>query len=351
MTNWNTFYGPVIEGQFCLEFLDEWLKTNRKNYTRIIVLTDSNVNEKCLPMFLGELKNIGETAIIEIEPGESSKSFEIVSQLNLALLENNADRKSLLISLGGGVISDIGGFLSSIYMRGIDHIIVPTSLLSMIDASIGGKNGVNIQSYKNLSGTFSSSKGVFIYPNFLKSMNQKDLISGFSEIIKHAMLSSESLWKDCINCSSSSEFINLIPRAVKVKIEIVEKDNKERGNHRFSLNMGHTIAHAIEYFENNNISHGDAVAAGLWIESEIAFGEGLIDRESVDTLQRLIDKWWPRLELKNIDVLEGMIADKKKSSFSKDFYFSLWSGVGKGAVLISVPEVKIHKAKLLYAQG
>ena len=89
----------------------------------------------------------------------------------------------------------------------------------------------------------------------------------------------------------------------------------------------------------------------MWIESEIAFGEGIIDRESVELLQNLIDKWWPRLDLKNIDVFKGMIADKKKSSFSKDFYFSLWSGVGKGAVLISVPEVKIHKAKLLYAQG
>ena len=351
MTKWNTFFGPVIEGQFCLESLDEWLKTNQSNYTKIIILTDSNVNEMCLPIFLAELKNIGETAIIEIEPGEASKSFEIVSQLHLALLDNQADRKSLLISLGGGVVSDIGGFLSSTYMRGIEHIIVPTSLLSMIDASIGGKNGVNIERFKNLSGTFSSSQGVYIYPNFIKSMNEKDLISGFSEIIKHAMLSSKSLWNDCITCSSTIEFMDLISRAAKVKIDIVEKDNLERGNHRFSLNMGHTIAHAIEYFDDYNISHGDAVAAGLWIESEIAFGEGMIDRESLELLQDLIDKWWPRLDLENIDILKGMIADKKKSSFSKDFYFSLWSGVAKGAILTVVSKEKIQKAKSLYAHG
>ena len=351
MAKWNTFFGPIMEGQFSLEYLDEWLKTNRINYTKVIVLTDSNVNKMCLPIFLGELKNIGKTAIIEIEPGEASKSFEIISQLHLALLDNQADRKSLLISLGGGVVSDIGGFLSSTYMRGIEHIIIPTSLLSMIDASIGGKNGVNINKFKNLSGTFSSSQGVYIYPNFLKSMNEKDLISGFSEIIKHAMLSSKSLWSDCINCSSTSEFIDLISKAAKVKIDIVEKDNIERGNHRFSLNMGHTIAHAIEYFNDHNISHGDAVAAGLWIESEIAFGEGIIDRKSVELLQNLIDKWWPRLDLQNMDIFQGMIADKKRSSFSKGFYFSLWVGVGKGAILTLVSKEKIQKAKTLYAHG
>ena len=182
-------------------------------------------------------------------------------------------------------------------------------------------------------------------------MNEKDLISGFSEIIKHAMLSGKSLWNDCITCSSTSEFIDLISKAAKVKIDIVEKDNIERGNQRFSLNMGHTIAHAIEYYDDHNISHGDAVAAGLWIESEIAFGEGTIGREPVELLQNLIDKWWPRLDLKNMDILKGMIADKKRSSFSKDFYFSLWAGLGKGAILTVVSKEKIQKAKSLYAQG
>ncbi len=350
MTKWNTFFGPVVLGQFCLESLDEWLKTNRSNYSKIIILTDSNVHEMCLPIFFAEVKNIGQIEILEIEPGEKSKSFELISQLHLALLDNEADRKSLLLSLGGGVVSDIGGFLSSTFMRGINHLIVPTSLLSMVDASIGGKNGVNVGGFKNLSGTFSSSQGVFIYPKFLNSLNETELISGFSEIIKHAMLSSQSLWIDCINCSATSDFVNLISRAVEVKIDIVEKDNLEIGNYRFSLNIGHTIAHAIEYFEDLNISHGDAVAAGLWIESQIAFDEGLIDSKSLRALQDLLDRWWSRLDLSNMDLFKGMLADKKKSSFSKDFYFSLWSGVGRGAVLTPVSREKIYKAKMRYDQ-
>lgn len=351
MSNWNTFFGPVAEGEASFKLLDEWFSRNRINYSNVIILTDSNVLQSCMSIFLGELDNIGETSVIEVEPGEKSKSIEILSELELAMLDNGADRKSLLISLGGGVVSDIGGLLSSTFMRGIDHIIIPTTFLAMIDASIGGKNGININGFKNLIGTFSSSKGVYIYPDFLDTLAEEDLISGFAEMIKHGMLNGGLLWNKCLELVSMSDIKKLIPNAIEVKIDIVQKDYFEKNGKRFFLNLGHTIAHAIEYIEDLNISHGNAVAAGLWIESEIAFQKGLIDKRDLKNSQSLIDKWWSRLNLDIQDLLKGMHSDKKKSSNSKDYNFSLWLGPGRGASLEKVTQKEIKKALDCYDNG
>ena len=348
MSNWNTFFGPVIAGKTSLKSLDEWFSKNRINYSKVIILTDSNVYQSCMSIFFGELNNIGETAVIEVEAGEESKSLEILSELQLAMLDNGADRNSLLISLGGGVVSDIGGLLSSTFMRGIDHLIIPTTLLAMVDASIGGKNGINIKGFKNLLGTFSSSKGVYIYPDFINTQANGDIISGFAEMIKHGMLSGSSLWNECLELRSMSDVKKLITKAIGVKIDIVQKDHFEKNGERVFLNLGHTIAHGIEYIQGRKVSHGNAVAAGLFIESEIAFDKGLLDKRDLKKLQALIDKWWSRLKLANDDLLEGMFGDKKKSSNSKDYHFSLWLGPGKGARLEKVSEKEIKKAQERY---
>ena len=230
------------------------------NYDKFFVLTDENIY-RVYSSLIASLLPEKEVTKIVIPAGEESKSIENVIFIWNKLLEEKAGRDALLINLGGGTISDIGGFAASTYKRGIDFINVPTTLLAMIDASIGGKNGINFNNYKNQIGLFSEPNSVIINPNFLKTLNERELMSGLAEMMKYAFIADNSLLD-----LDSDNYLDFIEKAATIKEDIVSLDMKETGLRKI-LNFGHTIGHALEsyYLEKENyLTHGEAVALGIY---------------------------------------------------------------------------------------
>ena len=230
------------------------------NYDKFFVLTDENIY-RVYSSLIASLLPEKEVTKIVIPAGEESKSIENVVFIWNKLLEEKAGRDALLINLGGGTISDIGGFAASTYKRGIDFINVPTTLLAMIDASIGGKNGINFNNYKNQIGLFSEPNSVIINPNFLKTLNERDIKSGLAEMMKYAFIADESLLD-----LDSDNYLDFIEKSATIKEDIVSLDMKETGLRKI-LNFGHTIGHALEsyYLEKENyLTHGEAVALGIF---------------------------------------------------------------------------------------
>ena len=235
------------------------LSTIARDYDKIFVLTDNNIDR----IYSSMLANLFPFSIykIVIPAGEDSKSIENVMFILNKLLENNAGRDSLMINLGGGTISDIGGFAASTYKRGIDFINVPTTLLAMIDASIGGKNGINFNNYKNQIGLFSEPEAIIINTQFLKTLNERDIKSGLAEMMKYAFIADASFLD-----LDTDNYLDFIEKAALTKEEIVGLDMKESGLRKI-LNFGHTIGHALESYylnKDNYLTHGEAVALGMY---------------------------------------------------------------------------------------
>lgn len=230
------------------------------NYDKFFVLTDEKVYGIYSSMIASILPG-KEVVKIVLPEGEESKNIENVIFIWNKLLEAKAGRDSLLINLGGGTITDIGGFAASTYKRGIDFINVPTTLLAMIDASIGGKNGINFNNYKNQIGLFSEPNSVIINPNFLKTLDGRDIKSGLAEMMKYAFIADESFLD-----LDSDNYLDFIEKAATIKEDVVNLDMKETGLRKI-LNFGHTIGHALEsyYLEKKNyLTHGEAVALGMY---------------------------------------------------------------------------------------
>lgn len=230
------------------------------SYDKFFLLTDENVYEIYSSMIASLLPEKEINKII-LPSGEQSKNIENVVLIWDKLIESKAGRDSLLINFGGGTISDIGGFAASCYKRGIDFVNIPTTLLAMVDASIGGKNAINFKNYKNQIGLFSEPKSIIINPEFLKTLNKRDIYSGMAEIMKYAFIADESLMDLDID-----NYLDFIKEAATIKDEIVNMDMKETGLRKI-LNFGHTIGHALEsyYMERDNcLTHGEAVALGIY---------------------------------------------------------------------------------------
>lgn len=230
------------------------------NYDRVFVLTDENVF-KIYSSMIASLLPEKEITKIVIAAGENVKNIDNVMFIWNKLLEGNAGRDSLLINFGGGTISDIGGFAASCYKRGVDFVNVPTTLLAMIDASIGGKNGINFNNYKNQIGLFSEPEAIIINPQFLKTLNERDLLSGLTEMMKYAFIADASFLD-----LDSDNYFDFIEKSAKIKDEIVSLDMKESGLRKI-LNFGHTVGHALEAFylsKDNYLTHGEAVALGMY---------------------------------------------------------------------------------------
>lgn len=239
-------------------------------FSNVFILCDSNTSKHCLPKFLRQLKSLSKSDVLIIPAGEKHKNIETVSKCWNFLLDKKADKKALLINLGGGVLCDTGGFAASTFKRGIAFINIPTTLLAMADASVGGKNGVDLNGYKNLVGTITQPGGVFIYEGFLKTLSKRELHSGYAEIVKAGLVGDKKLWKKFLHAAALPEkgMTGFISAAVEFKNRVVSKDPHEK-NIRKILNFGHTAGHAIEaYFLNrkNSMLHGEAIVAGMCVE-------------------------------------------------------------------------------------
>lgn len=225
-------------------------------YDNIFILTDENISK----IYSSMLASLPYKKII-IPAGEENKNIDTVNFIWNRLLEGNAGRDSLLINLGGGTISDIGGFAASCFKRGIDFINVPTTLLAMVDASIGGKNGINFNNYKNQIGTFAEAESVIINPQFLKTLNERDIKSGLAEMMKYAFIADDSFLD-----LDSDNYLSYIEKAAIIKNDVVNMDFKESGLRKM-LNFGHTVGHVLESYyldKENYLTHGEAVALGMY---------------------------------------------------------------------------------------
>ena len=238
-------------------------------YSQVAILVDENTKRDCL----SKLPQIENALIIEIKSGEEYKNISTCSFIWEQLTINNFDRNSLLINLGGGVIGDMGGFCAATYKRGLEFIHIPTTLLAMVDASVGGKLGIDFKGFKNQIGLFNNPKAVLISSEFLETLAESELKSGFAEVVKHALISDNSLWLKLKNTPFTDlDWEDIIDTSVQIKNKIVLADPFEKGE-RKKLNFGHTFGHAIEsyYLEKRTpISHGEAVFMGMILETKIS---------------------------------------------------------------------------------
>lgn len=311
--------------------LNDYIRDNTPS--QILILVDENTHNHCLPILLPNLETQTPFEIIEIEAGEDMKSIETAIQLWTIFTEFNADRNALLINLGGGVITDIGGFVASTYKRGIPFVNIPTTVLGMCDASVGGKTGIDLLHIKNMVGTFAEPKQIFLYTQFLKTLPFQELKSGFAEMLKHALIADEKHWKDLIGISelNAEQIFPFIERSVEIKKEIVAQDFKEE-HLRKTLNFGHTIGHAIESLflsEGEQVTHGECVALGMICETELAHLEGLIPTSTRDEVIQGICHFFSKLKINHFpieSIINLMLQDKKNNS--GNINFSLITQIG-----------------------
>ena len=331
------------------ETLAEMLKPS--HYSKIFILVDENTSQYCLPHLLNNLATEIEIEIIELEVGEIHKNIATCTEVWGALSDLGGDRKSILINLGGGVISDLGGFVACTFKRGIDFINIPTTLLSMVDASIGGKNGVDLGNLKNQIGIIREPKAVIVDTQFLSTLPQNEMRSGLAEMLKHGLIFDKKYWdkfKD-LKSLNTDNLNQLIHQSIQIKNTIVCEDLTENGI-RKSLNFGHTLGHAIEsyFLENDNktsLLHGEAIAVGMILESFISREKELLTNEEYQEIKYIINDIFERIEFSQIDIekiIELLIFDKK-NEFGK-VQFALLDGIGKIKINQESDNELIYKA-------
>lgn len=312
--------------------LNQFLKES--NYSSLFILADSATNEFCVPKFLPYLETEIPIEIIEIEAGESLKNISTCAELWSILTELGADRKSVIINVGGGVITDIGGFVASTFKRGIDFIHVPTTLLGMVDASIGGKNGVDLGNLKNQIGVIKVPELLLIDTSFLETLPQKEMRSGLAEMLKHGLIHDKLYWEQFLDLTTLNynDLDILIYRSIEIKNEIVQQDPTENGI-RKALNFGHTLGHAIEsHFldTEKQLLHGEAIAIGMILESYISKEKSLITSEEYlqikETLSAIFDRHL--FSQNDIQMILNLLIHDKKNEYGK-VQFSLLDGIGK----------------------
>ena len=304
-------------------------------YSNLFIITDSNTNEYCLHKFLPYLETDLTIEIIEFEAGEINKNIDTCIEIWKVLTELGADRKSLVINLGGGVVTDLGGFVTSTFKRGVDFINIPTTLLSMVDASVGGKTGVDLGNLKNQIGVINVPTMVLIDTQYLETVPQNELRSGLAEMLKHGLIFDKNYWEQFLDISTIdfSDLDLLIHRSVVIKNEIVMQDPTEK-NIRKALNFGHTLGHAIEsyFLENENkttLLHGEAIAVGMILESYISWQKKLITEMEYRQIKLAINAIYDTviIEEKDLQPIMDLLIHDKKNEFGT-IQFALIEGIG-----------------------
>lgn len=316
-------------------------------YTKVVIVTDNNVPKSLVSKLKSAIPT--ENLVISINSGEQNKNLATVQKIWEALADFGCDRKSLVINIGGGVIGDIGGFVAATFMRGIDFIQIPTTLLAQVDASIGGKVGINSQGIKNLIGSFQQPVAVIIDTDTLKTLPKREFISGFAEIIKHGLIADEKYFQLVTSKRplefSQEELVEIIERSCRIKADIVTKDEKEGGSRKL-LNFGHTIGHAVEAISQEGekpLLHGEAISIGMIAEGKISRLLGLLSEEEYKTLeQALIRAGLPISQnLLADEILKKIKSDKK--NIKGETKFTLLEDIGKGIIDQTVDESIIRK--------
>lgn len=320
------------------------------SFSKLAVLTDENTQSQCLPIVSSILPE--DTIFISVRSGEVQKNLETCTEIWSQMTDAALDRKALMLNLGGGVLTDMGGFCASLYKRGIRFLNMPTTLLSQVDASVGGKLGVDFNGLKNHLGVFNEPETVIIAPEFLKTLPLAELRSGYAEILKHGLIRDKSYFNKLKTTNwESQDWENLIIHSVGIKKAVVEADPKEAGLRKI-LNFGHTIGHAFEsYFldTKNHLLHGEAIALGMICEGFLSFEKIGFSFEELDQLTKTMIQIYGKVEFSVNElnpILDLCLQDKKNEGSS--LLFSLLNSIGDCAYNIPVNRDEIREAIIYY---
>lgn len=303
-------------------------------HDKIFILTDQTTHDMCLPKLQNFLCLRGAQSIV-IKAGDTNKTLDSLAEVWTALSQGGATRHSLMINLGGGMVTDLGGFAASTFKRGIDFINIPTTLLAMVDASVGGKTGINFGGLKNEIGVFSDSKFVIINTQFLDTLDHDNICSGYAEMLKHGLISDDKHWAELVGFNLAqpdlAQLQRMVAESIKVKERIVTEDPHEHGI-RKALNLGHTVGHALESFAMKHgrpVLHGYAVAYGMVCELYLSARKTGFPTDKMHQTVRFILDHYGRLPYTCDDypeLLELMRHDKKNTSGIINF--TLLGGIG-----------------------
>lgn len=303
-------------------------------HDKIFILTDQTTHDMCLPKLQNFLCLKGAQSIV-IKAGDTNKTLDSLAEVWTALSQGGATRHSLMINLGGGMVTDLGGFAASTFKRGIDFINIPTTLLAMVDASVGGKTGINFGGLKNEIGVFSDSKFVIINTQFLDTLDHDNICSGYAEMLKHGLISDDKHWAELVGFNLAqpdlAQLQRMVAESIKVKERIVTEDPHEHGI-RKALNLGHTVGHALESFAMKHgrpVLHGYAVAYGMVCELYLSARKTDFPTDKMHQTVRFILDHYGRLPYTCDDypeLLELMRHDKKNTSGIINF--TLLGGIG-----------------------
>lgn len=301
----------------CSEVIASYLKKSKLG-NKYAIITDTKVNKLyglSLARFLAK-KGI-KAEIFSIKPGEKSKNLLSIEEISNEMIKKGIDRRDAIIALGGGVVGDFAGFISSVYMRGIPYIQIPTTLLAMVDSSIGGKTGVDLKSGKNLVGTMNQPKAVFTDIAYLKNLPLTQIRSGLAEIIKYGVIKDASLFKfiednlEKILKIDEKAINHIVTKSIKIKSEIVQKDEHENGI-RMTLNYGHTYGHAIEKMSGYKLLHGYAISIGMVLANDMAINRGILGQKDAERIRKLIKKAGLPTSTMKKPSKSDLLSDKKK---------------------------------------
>ena len=336
--------------------IQEFLQT--MNYDRLFILTDENTQLKCYPL-VQDIPAFQEAFIITVKPDDTHKNIEQLSHIWAQLSSHGASRNSLLINLGGGMITDMGGFAGATFKRGMQTINIPTTLMASVDAAVGGKTGINFNGLKNEIGSFYPPACVFISGEFLKTLDRDNLLSGYAEMMKHALISSMDAYASVflfdLDAPINYDFFNrMIAQSVAIKQRIVEEDPKEL-NIRKALNFGHTIGHAYEslsFKQGMPLLHGQAVAAGMISELYLSHKQCGFPMEKLSQVVYYIKAYYPAFvfDCKEYETLYELMTHDKKNEDGK-INFTLLANIGEVRINQEVTKDKILESIDFYRES
>jgi len=328
--------------------LSDYIGETEKN----LVLTDTNTARYCFPILKKHIPSFPDDGLITIDAGDEEKNISSLHYIWSAMHFNGANRSSCLLNLGGGMISDLGGFAASTYLRGVAFVNIPTSLLGMVDAAIGGKTAINISKVKNQAGTFARARAVIIHPPFLKTLPEDEFLSGYAEVLKTAIVFDRELYYDLIETRPDElPMEDVIRKTASTKNEATARDFQDH-KERQCLNFGHTIGHGLEAIylsKGQELKHGFAVAAGMLCEAYISAGILKLHDQGLQQITDYIRRTFPPVKFreKDIDDIIALIRYDKKS-FRGEVRMSLINGIGNCKFGIAVPEKMIRDALAYY---
>ncbi|MEN9997825.1 MAG: 3-dehydroquinate synthase [Bacteroidota bacterium] len=334
--------GPIEESSFNSVLLNNYANS------KIVIIVDENTHDACLEYLLTTFDALKEAEVMLLPAGEENKVMEVCFQVWEALSEYQIGRKDLIINLGGGVVTDMGGFIASIFKRGIDFIHLPTSLLAMVDAAIGGKTGIDLGPLKNQLGVFAHPKHIYVDPIFLGSLPPEEFLNGYAEMLKHGLIYDKALWDKLkvMNDLAQLADIEVLMQCIAVKQTIVEQDPTEKGIRKV-LNYGHTVGHAIEGFfmDKDPIAHGHAVAIGMLAEAHISMKRTVLAKEAFHEIETIILQHFPMIHLEEEDIKEiiRLTLHDKKNEQNK-INCTLLSAIGDSLIDCFVSEEELNEA-------